>query len=53
VQVNTPDFGVPGWIDFSFYQVNAGTSLSAIATVTDFSRPVSFSIPQFRPAARV
>jgi len=36
VQVNTPDFGVPGWIDFTFSQVNSGTSLAATATVFDF-----------------
>jgi hypothetical protein len=36
VQVNTPDFGQTGWIDFSFAQVNSLTSLPATATVYDF-----------------
>lgn len=36
VQVNTPDFGVPGWLDFTFSQVNFGSSLPATATVFDF-----------------
>ena len=36
VTVNTPDFGAPGWIDFSFNQANALTSLSATATIWDF-----------------
>jgi hypothetical protein len=36
VTVNTPNFGAPGWIDFSFNQANALTSLSALATITNF-----------------
>jgi hypothetical protein len=36
ITVNTPNFGAPGWIDFSFNQANALTSLSATATITNF-----------------
>ena len=36
ITVNTPNFGPAGWIDFSFNQANALTSLSATATITNF-----------------
>ena len=36
IMVNTPNFGAPGWIDFSFNQANSLTSLSATATITNF-----------------
>jgi len=36
VTLNTPDFGAPGWIDFSFNQANSLTSLSAVATISSF-----------------
>ena len=36
ITVNTPNFGTPGWIDFSFNQANSLTSLSATATITNF-----------------
>ncbi|MEO8592958.1 MAG: NF038129 family PEP-CTERM protein [Candidatus Solibacter sp.] len=36
VTVNTPNFGAPGWIDLSFNQANAATSLSATATIWNF-----------------
>ena len=36
ITVNTPNFGAPGWIDFSFNQANSLTSLSATATITNF-----------------
>jgi hypothetical protein len=36
ITVTTPNFGSPGWIDFSFNQANALTSLSATATITNF-----------------
>jgi len=38
VAVNTPNFGAPGWIDFSFNQANALTSLPATATITNFQQ---------------
>jgi len=38
VQVNTPAFGIPGWIDFSFQQQNALTSLQATASISDFQQ---------------
>jgi hypothetical protein len=38
VTVNTPDFGAPGWIDFSFDQSNSLTSLSATATIWNFQQ---------------
>ena len=38
VTVNTPNFGAPGWIDFSFNQANALTSLAATATISNFQQ---------------
>ncbi|MCX6626723.1 MAG: NF038129 family PEP-CTERM protein [Candidatus Solibacter sp.] len=38
VTVNTPDFGAPGWIDFSFNKSLVGTALSATATIWDFQQ---------------
>jgi len=38
VTVNTPNFGAPGWIDFSFSQANAVDSLSATATISNFQQ---------------
>ena len=38
VRVNTPDFGVPGWIDFNFVQVNSADGLSATATIYDITQ---------------
>jgi hypothetical protein len=36
VSVATPDFGAPGWIDFSYNQANAADSLSANASIWNF-----------------
>jgi hypothetical protein len=38
VTVNTPNFSAPGWIDFSFNQANALTSLAATATISNFQQ---------------
>ena len=38
VAVNTPNFGAPGWIDFSFNQANAQTRLPATATISNFQQ---------------
>ena len=38
VTVNTPNFGAPGWIDFSFNQANSLTSLGATATISNFQQ---------------
>lgn len=38
VQVETPNFGQTGWIDFSFARVNSLTSLPATASVYDFQQ---------------
>jgi hypothetical protein len=38
ITLNTPNFGVPGWIDFSFNQTNALDSLSAVADVYNFQQ---------------
>jgi hypothetical protein len=38
-RVETSGITAPGWIDFQFNQANAGTSLSATATITNFMAP--------------
>jgi hypothetical protein len=38
IQVNTPDFGVTGWIDLSFNQANSLDSLPASAFVYNFQQ---------------
>src|SRR5262245_3370410 len=51
VSVTTPDFGAPGWIDFSFNQANAADSLSANASIWNFvqSGYTLDGIPQTTP----